>query len=69
MINVPNPVSTIDQGDQLNIVVIIIISPIKLGRGGKARLARLAMNHQVAVSGNSICIPRASAIVRLCVRS
>lgn len=50
-------------------VVIIITSPIRFGRGGNAKLARLATNHHVAVRGNSICIPRARAIVRLWVRS
>lgn len=69
MISVPSPVRTIDHGDQLNIVVMIIISPIKFGRGGRARLAKLATNHHVAVRGNKVCIPRARAIVRLCVRS
>lgn len=57
------------QGDQLNMVVIIIISPIRLGSGGSARLARLATNHQVAVRGRSICRPRDRRRVRLCVRS
>lgn len=69
VIKVPTPVRIKVHGDQLNMVVIIIISPIRLGSGGSARLARLAINHQVAVSGNSICNPRARTMVRLCVRS
>lgn len=69
MISVPAPVRTRVQGDQLNMVVIIITSPIKFGNGGSARLARLAINHQVAARGNNICRPRASTMVRLWVRS
>lgn len=69
MIRVPSPVRTRVQGDQLNMVVMIITSPIRLGSGGSARLAKLAINHHVAVRGNSICMPRARTMVRLCVRS
>lgn len=69
VIKVPAPVRAIVQGDQLNKEVIIISSPIKLGRGGRARLARLAINHQAAISGSIICMPRARSMVRLCVRS
>lgn len=69
MISVPNPVSRMVHGDQLNRVVMIISSPIRLGRGGSARFARLAMNHQTAVSGKITCNPRARIIVRLWVRS
>ena len=57
------------QCDQLNMVVMIISSPIRLGRGGRARLAKLATNHQVVIRGRIICIPRARSMVRLCVRS
>lgn len=49
--------------------MIIISSPIRLGNGGSARFARLAMNHQAVVSGKITCNPRASIIVRLWVRS
>ena len=66
---VPNPVRTMDQFDQLNMAVMIMISPIKFGRGGSAKLARLMMNHQAAISGKIICRPRASSRVRLWVRS
>ena len=65
----PAPVKIIDQKDQLNRDEMIISSPIKLGSGGRARLARLLMNHQVVISGKIICRPRARTIVRLCVRS
>lgn len=53
------------QLDQLNIEVIMTSSPIRLGRGGRARLARLAMNHHVAIRGRMACIPRARSRVRL----
>lgn len=69
MSSVPRPVSKIVQGDQLNNVVMIISSPIRLGRGGSAKLARFAINHHTAVSGKITCRPRARIIVRLWVRS
>lgn len=69
MINTPRPERVIVQLDQLNKEVIIRSSPIKLGEGGRARLARMARNHQVAISGKIICIPRARSIVRLWIRS
>lgn len=46
-----------------------MISPMRLGRGGSAKLARLAINHHVVIRGSTICRPRARTIVRLCVRS
>lgn len=54
MIRVPTPVSAIVHQDQLNSEVIIISSPIRLGKGGRARLARLAMNHQAVIRGRII---------------
>lgn len=69
MIRVPVPVRTRVHGDQLNIAVIITSSPIRFGRGGRARFARLAVNHQTVVRGKIICSPRAKIIVRLWVRS
>lgn len=69
MIRVPSPVKTMVHADQLKREVIIINSPMRLGSGGRARFARLAMNHQVVISGRAICRPRASSMVRLCVRS
>lgn len=65
----PDPVITIVHPDQLKREVMITSSPVRLGRGGRARLAKLAINHQVAMSGRSICSPRAKSMVRLCVRS
>lgn len=69
MISVPVPVRAIVQADQLNIDVIIINSPMRFGRGGRARLARFARNHQVVVKGKIIWRPRARIMVRLCIRS
>lgn len=65
----PTPVNKRVQYDQLNIEVIISSSPIRLGRGGSARFARLAINHQVVTNGKIICIPRTRSMVRLWVRS
>lgn len=69
MIRVPSPVSAIVHQDQLIRAVMIISSPIKLGRGGSARLAKLEINHQVVIKGRMVWRPRARTIVRLCVRS
>lgn len=69
MIKVPAPVNSRVHLDQLKRAVIIINSPIKLGRGGRPRLARLAMNHHVVIKGMAVCRPRARIIVRLWVRS
>lgn len=69
MISVPAPVRARVHHDQLNRLVIIISSAIRFGRGGRARLARLAINHQAAIKGRAICNPRAKIIVRLWVRS
>lgn len=55
--------------DQPNNEVIIKSSPMRLGRGGRAKFARLAINHHVAMSGSTICNPRANSIVRLWRRS
>lgn len=65
----PAPVNSRVHQDQLNREEIIISSPIRLGSGGRARLARLAMNHHVVIRGRAICRPRARTSVRLCVRS
>lgn len=69
MIRVPAPVRITVHQDQLNREAMIISSPIRFGSGGRAKLARLAVNHQVVMSGKIICRPRASTIVRLWVRS
>lgn len=49
--------------------VIMSSSPIRLIDGGRAKFARLASSHQAAISGSSVCRPRARIIVRLCTRS
>lgn len=54
MISVPAPVIAMVHQDQLNRPVMIISSAIKLGSGGRARFARLAINHQVAIKGSAI---------------
>lgn len=69
MINVPAPVRIIVHQDQFNAAVIIISSPMRLGNGGRAKLAREARNHHIAINGRAVCRPRARSIVRLCVRS
>ena len=69
MMSVPAPVKMMVHQDQLNKEVIIISSPIRLGRGGSAKLARLAINHQAVIRGRTIWSPRASSMVRLWVRS
>jgi len=51
---VPAPVRAKVHQDQLKREVMIINSPIRLGRGGRARLARLEMNHHVAIKGRTI---------------
>lgn len=63
------PRRMIDGLDQENRETVIISSPIRLIVGGRARLARLARIHQVAIKGNTICRPRAIIIVRLWIRS
>lgn len=69
MMRVPAPVRARVHHDQLNREEIIINSPMRFGRGGRARLARAEMNHHVVISGRAICNPRARTIVRLWVRS
>lgn len=44
-------------------------SPTRLIVGGRARLVRLASSHHMAISGRSVCSPRARIMVRLWVRS
>lgn len=55
--------------DQENIDITMNSSPIRLISGGRAKLARLASSHHVAISGKIICRPRAIIIVRLWIRS
>lgn len=63
------PRRMMDGLDQENREIVTISSPIKLIVGGRARLARLAIIHQVAIKGKIICRPRAIIIVRLWIRS
>lgn len=67
--SVPVPVNARDQGDQLKREVMIMSSPMRLGSGGRARLAREPINHHEAIRGRIICRPRAKTMVRLWVRS
>lgn len=60
-----SPSRMIDGFDHEYREVVIISSPIRLIVGGRARFARLAIIHQVAITGNTICNPRAMIIVRL----
>lgn len=69
MMSVPVPVRARVQGDQLNREVMIISSPIRLGSGGRARFARVLINHHEAIRGKIVCRPRARIMVRLWVRS
>lgn len=69
VIRVPAPVRAKVHQDQLKRDTIIINSPMRLGRGGRARFAKLAINHQAVIRGRTICRPRARTIVRLWVRS
>lgn len=55
--------------DQENIDITMKSSPTRLISGGRARLARLAISHHVAISGKIICRPRAIIMVRLWIRS
>lgn len=57
------------KADQLNKVIIMVSSAMRFVVGGKAMFARLASNHQVAMSGRRGCRPRVSSRIRLCVRS
>lgn len=59
------PVKRIDHEDQLYIVTITISSPTRLGSGGRAKLARVAINHHVPMRGRTNWAPRIKIIVRL----
>jgi len=54
VISIPAPVKIRVDQDQLIREVTIISSAIRLGSGGRARLARLAKNHQVVIRGSAI---------------
>lgn len=51
--------------DHEKVDVITSSSPIRLMVGGRARFARHASSHQVAISGRKICRPRVKIMVRL----
>lgn len=59
------PIRIIVKLDQEKRDIAINNSPMRLIDGGRARLARLAINHHDAINGNIICNPRAIIIVRL----
>ena len=63
------PIRIMEKLDQEKSDIVINNSPIRLIDGGRARLARLAISHEVAISGKIICRPRAIIIVRLWMRS
>lgn len=57
------------QFDQLNREVMIRISAIKFGDGGRAMLAKVIISHQNDIRGNKACRPRFMKIERVWVRS
>lgn len=59
------PIRMMEKFDQENVDSTTNNSPIKLIDGGSARLVRLAMSHQAAISGRIVCRPRARINVRL----
>lgn len=59
------PRGRIDRFDHENIAIVTSSSPIRLMEGGRARFARLAISHQAAIRGRTICRPRANNMVRL----
>lgn len=66
---VPAPVIRIVILDQLKIEEMIKSSPVRLIVGGRAIFIRLATSHHVVIRGRISCRPRASNMVRVCVRS
>lgn len=63
------PVRMMEGLDQENIDITMNSSPMRLINGGRAKLAKLAISHHVAISGKIICRPRAIIMVRLWMRS
>lgn len=51
--------------DHENEAITTNSSPTRLIVGGSARLVKLASSHHAAISGRSVCSPRARIIVRL----
>lgn len=69
MITILSPIRIIVMLDHEKVDITTNSSPIRLIDGGRARLVRLARSHQAAISGRSVCRPRARIIVRLWIRS
>lgn len=69
MITILSPIRIIVMLDHEKVDITTNNSPIRLIDGGRARLVRLARSHQAAISGRSVCRPRARIIVRLWIRS
>ena len=65
MISLFNPVRIMVILDQENEAAITKSSQIRLMVGGRARLVRLAVNHQKVISGSRIWSPRENSIMRL----
>lgn len=59
------PVRARDHQDQFTNPTMIESSAMRLGRGGRARLARVARNHHPAIRGKTDCSPRVNTIVRV----
>jgi len=66
---VPAPVRPRVQKDQLNKEEMIKSSLTRLGRGGRARFARIVISHQAVIRGRMACMPRIRASVRVWLRS
>lgn len=69
VITIFTPIRIIVMLDHEKVDITTNSSPIKLIVGGRAKLVRLASSHQVAISGRSVCRPRARSMVRLWIRS
>lgn len=63
------PIRIIVMLDHENDDITTNSSPTRLIVGGRAKLVRLANSHHIAISGRSVCSPRARIMVRLWVRS
>lgn len=63
------PMRIMEIEDHENVAMTTNSSPIRLIVGGRARLVRLASNHQAAIRGKMVCSPRARIMVRLWMRS
>lgn len=59
------PMRVMEIEDHENVAMTTNSSPIRLIVGGRARLVRLASNHQAAIRGKMVCSPRARIMVRL----